>query len=75
MAFRDPKLKKNFWGSMPTQRLIYPNYMYYNMNAYNDYGLIQLANFTNDPHIMQNNCSFLLSFVLAKTSNKLPTAF
>ena len=49
--------------------------MYYNMNAYNDYGLIQLANFTNDPHIMQNNCSFLLSFVLAKTSNKLPTAF
>ena len=52
MAFRDPKLKKNFWGSMPTQRLIYPNYMYYNMNAYNDYGLIQLANFTITTHIL-----------------------
>ena len=36
--------------------------MYYNMKVYNEYGLIQLANFTNDPHILKKSqiyCKFI----------------
>ena len=40
MAFRGPKFKKIFRGRMNSSK-----YMYYNMNVYNEYSLIQLPNF------------------------------